>query len=314
MLLLKFLVQSPHRMSKLNYVDFFRRIPSDFARTSRRGQILTLVCYVYIFLAVCYQIISFNHVEYHTEVVINPTHGANIFINFDVTMHHLPCQLSTVVVNDVFGREAVQAREKFHYVEVDQLGRYSGKVYEGDEINLVSENIDLSTGCQIQGVLEVPRVPGHFSILPTSRGNRSLDQKGTNVSHTVHHFGFSSGKNEQYVDQHVEQMHLPTSSLYPLDKRMFAAERTHEAPHHFVSAITTRIENLPAPLYQLTHNTRIASIPADEVPYARFTYEISPMMVSIVTIKKHWYEGLTNLFALLGGTYTAFHCTDKLLT
>jgi hypothetical protein len=42
----------------------------------------------------------------------------------------------------------------------------------------------------------------------------------------------------------------------------------------------------------------------DDIPEARFSYDISPMSVSVVKKGKQWYEFLTSICALIGGTFT----------
>ena len=41
-----------------------------------------------------------------------------------------------------------------------------------------------------------------------------------------------------------------------------------------------------------------------EIPEARFSYDLSPMAVMIVTKGKKWYEFITSICALIGGTFT----------
>ena len=40
------------------------------------------------------------------------------------------------------------------------------------------------------------------------------------------------------------------------------------------------------------------------MPEARFSYDLSPMAVVIKKKGKHWYEFVTSMCALVGGTFT----------
>ena len=40
------------------------------------------------------------------------------------------------------------------------------------------------------------------------------------------------------------------------------------------------------------------------MPQARFSYDLSPMSVNIVRKGKHFYEFITSMCALIGGTFT----------
>jgi hypothetical protein len=42
----------------------------------------------------------------------------------------------------------------------------------------------------------------------------------------------------------------------------------------------------------------------EDIPEARFSYDISPMAVVISRKGKHWYEFVTSICALIGGTFT----------
>jgi hypothetical protein len=42
----------------------------------------------------------------------------------------------------------------------------------------------------------------------------------------------------------------------------------------------------------------------EDVPEARFTYDLSPMAVLIKKKGKHWYQFVTSMCALIGGTFT----------
>jgi len=42
----------------------------------------------------------------------------------------------------------------------------------------------------------------------------------------------------------------------------------------------------------------------DEVPEAKFSYDISPLATVISSKKRAWYEFLTSLMAIIGGTFT----------
>merc|ERR1712176_365385 len=45
-------------------------------------------------------------------------------------------------------------------------------------------------GCQVQGTLRVPRVPGHFHLQAEAFGNVNVNPAITNVSHMINHLSF----------------------------------------------------------------------------------------------------------------------------
>lgn len=46
----------------------------------------------------------------------------------------------------------------------------------------------------------------------------------------------------------------------------------------------------------------------DEVPEARFAYNLSPMSVLVKTEKRPWYDFLTKVLAIIGGTFSVVSC------
>lgn len=66
-------------------------------------------------------------------------------------------------------------------------------------------------------------------------------------------------------------------------------------------------------LYQITHTDRVRRLAGEEknnVPQVRFVYDFSPLSVVVKTSSKRWYEFLTSLCAILGGTFTVIELTS----
>lgn len=51
----------------------------------------------------------------------------------------------------------------------------------------------------------------------------------------------------------------------------------------------------------------------EDVPEAKFSYEISPMAVIVKKTGRRWYEFVTSLFGILGGTFTVVGLLDSTL-
>jgi thiol-disulfide isomerase/thioredoxin len=167
-------------------------------------------------------------------------------------------------------------------------------------------------GCRVTGSIEVPRVPGHFHLQAEPFGSIEINPALTNVSHQVHHLSFGAvdspkSMKERYSRLKKEQ--IPDDvleHLMPLDGRTFSVDRFHEAPEHYLKVVSTKIEGKRL-LYQMTHTGRTRKLSGrrkDKVPQARFMYDFSPMSVVVKSNSKRWYEFMTSLFAILGGTYT----------
>lgn len=160
-------------------------------------------------------------------------------------------------------------------------------------------------GCQVQGTLYVPRVPGHFSLQAEAFGDVNVNPALTNVSHIVNHLSFG----ERDVKSWALRQNIPSEMIKhitPLDGQTFIAERFHEAPQHYLKVVSTHIQGKQKVFYQMTHTDRVRKLSksSTKAPQARFSFDFSPMSVVVKERSKRWYEFLTSLFAILGGTFT----------
>jgi len=157
--------------------------------------------------------------------------------------------------------------------------------------------------CRIAGYLNVARVPGNFHVEARS-SKHDLSPTMANLSHVVHHLQFGEMLDSALLSK------LPLKHQFlmrPLKGRKFIAEKLHSAPQHYVKVVTTLYEFPREPeikAYQLATQNRIADYPEDEVPEAKFSYDLSPISVIVSQRGKPFYSFLTSLFAIIGGTFT----------
>jgi len=171
---------------------------------------------------------------------------------------------------------------------------------------IASHHSMFSEGCQVEGSIRVPRVPGHFHLMAEPHGDVNLNPALTNVSHQVRHLSFG----HRHAREQAERDGIPrnmVAHITPLDGKTFIVERFHEAPQHYLKVVSTQVSEKKNYYYQMTHTDRTRKLKKKEnskVPQARFTYDFSPMSVVVKLQSRRWYEFLTSLFAILGGTYT----------
>lgn len=164
-------------------------------------------------------------------------------------------------------------------------------------------------GCRLEGAIRTLRVPGEFHIQAMEK-TVDLEPSMTNVTHTVHSLIFLDD-GQSFIDfLQTHESQIPAEVLrnaQPFAGKTFTAFDHHDAPQHFVQVVSTVFELKGADkvtIYQTSSQSQIKKEYANAVPQAKFTYQLSPMSVLVHNEHVPLYEFLTQIFAIIGGTYT----------
>jgi len=172
-------------------------------------------------------------------------------------------------------------------------------------------------GCQVSGYLQVNRVKGNFHVEARSTSH-NLNPAMANLSHTVNHLSFGPTqdalKNHNFK-RYMKRVPKDYQEFTPMDAKVYGAREFHQAFHHYIKVVSTNIEKGSSSflVYQFLEQSQIVKYSADDVPEARFSYDISPMSVSVKADGMKWYDYLTSLFAIIGGTFTTLGLIDASL-
>merc|ERR1712224_603890 len=99
----------------------------------------------------------------------------------------------------------------------------------------------------------------------------------------------------------------------PLDDRAFVADKFHMAPHHFIKVVHTKFESTNVKSYQQTHQWNVRMVKRKSIPQAQFSYDLSPVEVIVTKGERRWYDFLTSILAIIGGTYSSIGLTHGIL-
>lgn len=179
---------------------------------------------------------------------------------------------------------------------------------------------EIKGGCQLAGFLLVNRVPGNFHIEARSKSH-NINPTLTNVSHIVHDLTFGPPMTREYRKQLKRLPREFRQLASPLRNSTNTVDAKHQAPHHYMKVVSNHYEASNGILggksmvlqYQLVAQTQTMTYSEDDVPEAKFNYDISPMAVVISSKSKKWYEFITSLFAIIGGTFTVLSIIDSIL-
>lgn len=171
-------------------------------------------------------------------------------------------------------------------------------------------------GCIVTGSIRVKRVPGNFHIEPRSK-HHNFDTRATNLSHVVNSLEVGNPM-PRNVERKVKAVTPEEFRMNdPLKGSVYVNYKIHQAYHHHLKVVPTDVEisgkwrgMSEVRTYNILSESQINNYEEDDVPEARFSYDFSPMAVRVSKKGKRWYEFLTSLCAIIGGTFTVMGLID----
>ena len=181
-------------------------------------------------------------------------------------------------------------------------------------------NYKTQEGCRVSGHLMVNRVPGNFHVEARSNAH-NLNIAMTNLTHTINHLSFGNKEDFTSVRSKRVLKHFPLSSrqFNPLDDTTYKTQEYHKAFHHNLKVVSTTYNVGPGAsasgifAYQILAQSQLVEYDVNNVPEARFSYDISPMGVGHSKKARMWYDYITSLLAIIGGTFTTLGLIDASL-
>ncbi|KAL3684705.1 hypothetical protein R1sor_002727 [Riccia sorocarpa] len=174
-----------------------------------------------------------------------------------------------------------------------------------------------SGGCRVEGFALVKKVPG--SIVMAARStSHSFDASKINMSHYVHSFSF--GRKLSYrMAKEVYRLHPLLDNIQEsLSGHMYNSPHENVTFDHYLQAVKTEVVSLKSSkdfklLEEYNYVAHSAELQTEEVPVAKFQYELSPMQVLVSETPKSFSHFLTNLCAIIGGVFTVAGIIDSML-
>lgn len=164
-------------------------------------------------------------------------------------------------------------------------------------------------GCRVEGFVTAPKVPSVLVVAPHF-SSHSVDFARVNVSHVIHHLSFGS------LFTTKELKILPgevARNMHHLEETEFASKHSNETHEHYLKIVGTSYTYLhhgTLDTYKYTHYAAAFHSSETFLPTVRLNFDLSPVHVSVVEARKPLYRFLTNLCAIIGGTFTVFGLLD----
>ncbi|CAB1097956.1 unnamed protein product [Ectocarpus sp. CCAP 1310/34] len=212
---------------------------------------------------------------------------------------------------DYSGDRTVQAFSTYLYSKAD--GKTMKHQKRGrKEFPEVGLHDDKWPGCMVTGHIMVNRVPGNFHIEAASKSH-TFHGATTNLSHIVHHMSFGNDPPRR-TQTKINRLTEDLRQNAPLDGNVYIANAYHQAPHHYLRVVGSMYHLNPMKTpwhgYQMVANSQMMLYDEEEVPEARFSYNISPMSVLVRSEKRPWYDFVTKVLAIVGGTFSMVGLVD----
>jgi hypothetical protein len=159
-------------------------------------------------------------------------------------------------------------------------------------------NPDDHPGCQLSGFLLLNRAPSHFYIQARSPSH-DIAPHMTNVSHIVHRLSFGDPGLLRHTARDLVLPDNFEKVIMPMNDNSYVTRNLHEAFHHYLKLVSTNLFS-----YQVLESSQLAQYTSDLVPEAKFIIDLSPIAVTYRMHSRRWYDYLTSLMAIVGGTFT----------
>ena len=122
-------------MARLKDAHFFRRVPADVSEATSTGGLISIVAFVTIVWLVLTQYSESFTMKRTTQLRLDRggmalgaagAGSGNIRINFNISMHHLPCQYAALHIADHVGSHKMGTSRNVHKVRLSRTGERIG--------------------------------------------------------------------------------------------------------------------------------------------------------------------------------------------
>lgn len=234
------------------------------------------------------------------------------------------------IVPDYRGDRTVEAFMKY---AKRQTGTPDADVDDAEEKKVEEE--ENHPGCQLSGHLMVNRVPGTL-IIEAKSINHDIHSAMMNMTHRIHHLSFGppllSDDNQRWRffgnwRSSRSGSNMPDSYKHatdPMKEKYYPTYKPHEAYHHSLKVVSTQVKpnkrnrifsihEDDIMIYQILEESQLILYNEQSSPEIKFVWDLSPMGVKVSREGIPWYEYLTNLLAIIGGTYTTLGLINAIL-
>jgi len=113
-------------MDWLRDIHFYRKVPRDLTEATVSGGTISLLSTLLMAYLFCSNLLAYLDVETATSIVLDSSDEKKLQLNFNVTLHHLPCRFASLDIVDVMGTHLQNVSTNIMKTRVDATGAAVG--------------------------------------------------------------------------------------------------------------------------------------------------------------------------------------------
>lgn len=146
-------------MDWLRSVHFYRKVPRDLTEATISGGTISLLSSLVMAYLFCSNFLAYLAVETTTSIVLDSSDEQKLQLNFNVTLHHLPCRFASLDIVDIMGTHLQNVSANILKTRVDASGSILG--HAPNVVHEVQTSAPLTTAAALE---EMPKLAPELNM------------------------------------------------------------------------------------------------------------------------------------------------------
>ncbi|XP_003743580.1 endoplasmic reticulum-Golgi intermediate compartment protein 1 [Galendromus occidentalis] len=263
----------------LRRLDVYRKVPADLTQPTYFGAAISVGCIIFITTLLIYETYNFFSPELVSDLYVdNPAPSEKIIVFLNISLPKLSCDVVGLDIQDENGRHEVG-----HIDNTEKTVLNDGK------------------GCNFVSKFTINKVPGNFHVSTHAAKTQPDD---IDMSHEIHSLTFG----EQLIYELGDDIKGSFNALQNHDRLKADGKESHDYVMKIVPTVYELSSGDSLVGYQYTHAHKsyiTLSFSAGRIiPAIWFKYDLNPITVRYHRRTQPLYSFLTNVCAIVGGTFT----------
>ncbi|PAA74728.1 hypothetical protein BOX15_Mlig031751g3 [Macrostomum lignano] len=268
--------------------DIYRKVPKDLTQPTKAGAVVSIVSVAFILYLFLAEFFTFLSPELVSEVYVDDPVKSydSIPVYLNISLTKMPCRFVGLDIQDNMGRHEV------------------GFIENSNKRDILDGH-----GCNFETRFQINKVSGNFHV---STHASEAQPDAPNFEHILHELRFGSKAAPALL-----QAYGQVTSFAPLNGKNATSTNDFEMHDYYLKIVPSIVEykgqrSLP---FQFTALYR--SLPSfhggGAMPAIWFRYELAPIVVKYKERSVPFYHFLTQICAIVGGTFTVAGIIDSMI-